>query len=259
MNDPEFQQRVCDTVHGYLEVGNEVFVADGATFVRNRACPRRYDANFVSHVRCETDDAIGRLFERVEREFAGFRHRRFDLDPFAPPPLMARLVLADYECSETVQLVLTGALRVSAPEMEIRPVHDEADWATYRELVALEWSERTDRVDPRTIDDFMVNKRGQSPEIRHWLAARDGAAVAYVSSWPGRNGIGLVEDVFTHPAHRHHGLATALIIHAVADARARGAAEIVIGARVDDTPKHMYATMGFRPLLLTRQYLKVLR
>ncbi|HVN85309.1 MAG TPA: GNAT family N-acetyltransferase [Candidatus Binatia bacterium] len=258
MDEPEFLRRICDTVHGYLEVGNEVFDADGARFVRNRSCPRRYDANYVSHVHCTRDDAIDQLLDRTEREFAGFRHRRFDLDPFTPQAFVARLVLADYAGSDTVQLVLDGPVRARVPQVGIQLVESETRWAAYRELITLEWSERSDHIEPETINDFMTNKRCQSSEIRHRLAERDGTPVAYVSSWPGRNGIGMVEDVFTHPAHRHRGIASALIADAVADARARGAGPVVIGARVDDTPKHMYAAMGFRPVLLTTQYLKVL-
>jgi hypothetical protein len=31
---------------------------------------------------------------------------------------------------------------------------------------------------------------------------------------------------------------------------------VLIGARLDDTPKHMYAAMGFRPLCVRRAYVK---
>jgi GNAT superfamily N-acetyltransferase len=65
-----------------------------------------------------------------------------------------------------------------------------------------------------------------------------------------------VEDLFTHPDYRHRGLATALIAHCVADARARGAGPVVIGADPHDTPRQMYAALGFRPLFLSRGYLR---
>ena len=53
------------------------------------------------------------------------------------------------------------------------------------------------------------------------------------------------------------GIATALIAHAVGDARNRGAGPVLIGADPDDTPKHMYAAMGFRPFCLTHRGRKV--
>ncbi|MBI1816056.1 MAG: GNAT family N-acetyltransferase [Deltaproteobacteria bacterium] len=261
VNDDDLMHRVCDTVHGYLEVGNEVFEANGARFVRNRSCPRRYDANHVAHVQCAVTTEIARLLQRVESEFAEFRHRRFEVNPFTPQQFVARLTIDDYTFSETLQMVLHGELQARPRAVDIRLVHSEPEWLAYGELVALEWDERTHQSerapDPDTLADFMTNKRCQSPAIRHWLAYEEGVACAYFSSWPGRNGVGIVEDLFTVPARRHRGIATALIVHAVADARARGAGPIVIGARVDDTPKHLYAAMGFEPLLLTRQYLRV--
>src|SRR5882672_2569888 len=65
-----------------------------------------------------------------------------------------------------------------------------------------------------------------------------------------------VEDLFTRADFRGRGIGTALISACVADARARGAGPILIGARPTDTPKHMYAALGFRPLCVQRNYLK---
>jgi predicted GNAT family acetyltransferase len=73
-----------------------------------------------------------------------------------------------------------------------------------------------------------------------------------LSSWPGENGVGQVEDLFTHPDYRHRGLATTLIAHGVADARARGAGPVLIIADPSDTPQQMYSAMGFRPLFISR-------
>ena len=66
--------------------------------------------------------------------------------------------------------------------------------------------------------------------------------------------MGKVEDLFTDPDFRGRGVASALIASAVADARERGAGPVLVGARPDDTPRLMYAAMGFRPLCLTRAY-----
>jgi hypothetical protein len=48
------------------------------------------------------------------------------------------------------------------------------------------------------------------------------------------------------------------MVHAVADARLRGAEAVLIGADVNDTPKLMYYRMGFRPLLLYSSYTRTL-
>jgi hypothetical protein len=40
------------------------------------------------------------------------------------------------------------------------------------------------------------------------------------------------------------------------DSRPRGAGPVLIGARANDTPKQMYAALGFRPLCIQRSYVK---
>ena len=57
-------------------------------------------------------------------------------------------------------------------------------------------------------------------------------------------------------AHRHRGIASALIAHCVQDARERGARPAVIGADPTDTPMRMYAAMGFRPLFMKLNYVR---
>ena len=88
------------------------------------------------------------------------------------------------------------------------------------------------------------------------MAWVDGAPVAFFSSWPGRGGVGMVEDLFTLPSHRTRGIARALIHHCVGDARARGASAVLIGSDPEDTPKEIYEAMGFEPTCLTRNWLK---
>ena len=101
--------------------------------------------------------------------------------------------------------------------------------------------------------------RAKSPPVRFWLAHDDGAPRGYFFSWGGIDGVGQVEDLFVQREYRHRGLATALIHRAVADARDQGAGPVVIVADPTDTPKHMYAAMGFAPVATIRNYRKELR
>ena len=82
----------------------------------------------------------------------------------------------------------------------------------------------------------------------------DGEPRGFFSSWEGTAGVGQVEDLFVEDGWRHRGLATALLHHTVADARAAGAGPIAIIADATDTPKTMYAAMGFRPVATVRKY-----
>lgn len=70
--------------------------------------------------------------------------------------------------------------------------------------------------------------------------------------------MGQIEELFTRADYRGRGIGTALLVACVDDVRARGAGPIIICARVEDTPKQMYSSMGFRPLCLQHGYLKQL-
>ena len=93
-------------------------------------------------------------------------------------------------------------------------------------------------------------------EAQFFLACDGDEAVSFLSSWPGIGGVGMVEDLFTLPSHRGQGYARALIHHCFADARERGAAQVLIGAVANDTPKNAYAAMGFASTCLITEWLK---
>jgi hypothetical protein len=59
--------------------------------MRNRSFPRIYDANHITHVTASTPEEIDGLIARVEIEYQGIGHRRFDVDLRTPPVFTARL------------------------------------------------------------------------------------------------------------------------------------------------------------------------
>jgi len=260
MRDLDLIRSVSETVSGYLELGNETIDADGARFVRNHAMPRRYDANHVSRITCAEPEAIDRAIARADDEYADLPYRRFDTDPLTPPAFIARLVLDGYAPSHELKLVLQGELHAEPKACDIREVAGEAAWHAYEEMQVLDFAETCERqgraFDASLMPQFTAFRRAKAPDVRAWLAHVDGEPVAYFSSWPGTNGVGMVEDLFTRKEFRHRGIATALVAHCVADARDRGAGPVVIGADPTDTPMHMYAAMGFRPLMLTSNFFK---
>jgi GNAT superfamily N-acetyltransferase len=261
MSDYELIARACETIAGYLALGNERFEAQGATFIRNRDTPRRHDTNTLALIRDAGD--IDALLQRVEVEYEDFTHRRFEVDPLTPPPFVARLALdGGYKGNDLLTLVLEGGLTAKPSDVEVRQVITEDDWAQYRRLDELWWRESSEDYfgpyDPEMHDELMRSFRVKSPQCRSWLAWVDGEARAFLSDWSGDNGVGVVEDLYTEPAYRHRGLATAVIARAVADARERGAGPVIITADPNDSPKQMYAALGFRPLFVHREYLKLL-
>ena len=257
--------RACEALDLYKALGNEVVGASGARIVRNEGLPTIFIANHASGIRAETPEQIDALLARCDEAFANHRHRCFFCDPLTPPSFEARLVLEGYEVEPTLQLLLEGALRSSPPAVEIRLAETASDWESLRVLHRVDHLEEARKAarEPyaeQTTRDLVRAKRLGCPPVRFWIARADDRDCAFFSSWcgPGSSGgeqVGVVEDLFTHPDYRGRGIATALIDHAVRDARALGARPLVIGAVPDDTPRIMYAALGFRPLCVTRHYL----
>lgn len=250
--------RALDTNYALLALGHETFESDGATFVRSRETPEVWDSNHMSQVTVSAPEEIERLLTRAKREYEGVDRISFEVDYRTPPELAARLCIEGYEEEGTVLLLLEGELKSSAKEVEIRPVESEEDWERYSALQAMDWEETRTKAgleaDPGVAEALMRARRKKSPAARFWMAYVDGEPRSYLYSWEGTNGVGQVEELFTHPEFRHQGLATALIHHCVADVREHGAGPVVIAADPEDTPKVMYAAMGFRPVAMKRTW-----
>jgi GNAT superfamily N-acetyltransferase len=243
-----------------LALGNEVFEADGATFIRNRSAPELTDANHVAHVTASAPDEVERLLARVEREFRGCPHRRFDIDFTTPPAFEARLAVEGYQRFPLVVMLLEGNPAGDAVPCDIRLAEGDAGWDDYAALHEVDWREYAPRLgrpeEVWTAGAMVRSRRSKSPPVTYWLAYVDGEPRSYCASWAGMDGIGEVDDLFTHPDFRRRGLATALIHRCVADCREHGAGAVVIVADPTDKPKDMYAALGFRPVALTCHYSK---
>jgi len=256
----EVASQALDVDAANLALGHETFEACGATFVRNRTYPLIYDANHVAAVSASTPEQIDCLLARVEREYAHTAHREFGIDFRTPPAFVARLLLDGYNRRDALVMVLEGELRARPADIEIRPVQTEDDWRDYAALKKLDWLEHERRIkkapEPAVGDSLYAVARLKQPPVQYWFACLKGRPLAYFNSWGGIDGVGQVEDLFTHPRFRHRGLATALIHHCVLQCRRNGAGPVVIAADPTDTPKEMYAATGFRPVAVYSHYLK---
>jgi ribosomal protein S18 acetylase RimI-like enzyme len=244
-----------DQAHEAL--GHRTFEAAGAVFIRNPSLPDIHVANYARSVTVGDRGAIGRLLARAEAEFANCPHRCFEVDPDTPAAFEARLIRDGYEPRQFVLMVLEGDLHGRPKAADLAPAADEPSWSAADRLKRLDWAEAREKVGlaplPRVGDRLALVSRLKTPPDRKWLAYADGAARGMASVWEV-DGLGQVEDVFVEPGYRHRGLATALIHRCVADCRAQGAGAVVIVADAGDTPRHMYAAMGFRPVATKRRY-----
>jgi GNAT superfamily N-acetyltransferase len=253
--------RAIDTDRANFQLGNEAFTQARATFVRNRQTPDIYDANHVTRIQARTPVEIDELLAATDREFEFAGHRRFDVDFRTPPEFVARLLLdGGYERQDSLISVLEGELPGAAATCDIRPIASDTDWETFWEIMLMDWKEHHERI-KRPVKEEVARRMWQSkrlkqPPVQYWLAYDGKRAVAYLNSWQGIGGVGQVEDLFVHPDHRKRGIATSLLHHCVAQCRARGAGPIVIASDPTDTPKNIYARLGFRPVAGLSKYLK---
>jgi predicted N-acetyltransferase YhbS len=251
--------QAIDLDQANFRLGNEAFEMARATFVRNTSTPNIYDSNHAGSITARTPEAIDALLAAAEREFAQSQHRRFLTDFRTPPEFVARLLLdGGYQRRDALVMVLEGALVGDAPACDIRPLASNADWEAMWPVTLQDWNEYHEKV-KRPTDETMArqmldSKRSKQPPVQYWLAYVQDTPVGYFNSWHGVGGMGQVEDLFVSPPYRKRGIATALVHHCVADARAKGAGPVVIVADPTDTPKNIYARMGFRAVATAATY-----
>src|SRR5262249_23121969 len=226
--------------------------------------PIIHDLNHVANVRAADPAAIDALMARIEVEFAGYRHRQIVLDTDTPNEFEARLVLERYDDVEgSLLILLARELRGSARAEPLRPITTEADWTAYARLKRLDWAERAARLGlgslPEVGEGLIATYRAKVPPLRYWLALVDGEPRGFFSSWEGPDGLRQGGDLFLGRGYRHRRLATSPIPQAVAGCRPPGAGPIAIIADFTDTPKTMYAAMGFRPVVVQRKHTRHVR
>lgn len=250
---------VYETLERWYALGHELRAHAHARFVHDARLPLVYDANFAAGVRAESPAEIDAVLAQADALYAGCGHRQVLWDPGTPAAFEARLVLDGYALAHELVLVLEGALASRGPALELRSIETEADWQSFSALCRLDHEEEARKGFhepwPHAVtEQIAASKRAKAPAVRYQLARVDGVDCAFFSGWPGENGVGKVEDLFTRAEFRGRGIGTALIAACVDDARSRGAGPVLIGALSDDTPKHRYAALGFRALCVQRQY-----
>lgn len=249
-----------DVRAAWHELGCEVIDTDHARLVVNHNAPRIYDANLATRVRAATGAHAEAFLAAADDVYSFCRHRQVMIDPATPPVVEAQLSLAGFEADHWVELLLSSDDHLDGTDADIRPVRNADDWRSLARLLRRDHIEEvtkgeTGMLDLDVTEQMLAVKRAKAPDVQFFLARNDGVDAAFFSSWPGRDGMGIVEDLFCDPDHRHNGLARALLAHCVADARERGAREVLIAADPKDWPQRFYSRMGFQPLAVARAWL----
>ena len=254
-------ERIAATYTWQKALGHEVHDTGLCRIVRNLDHPLIWDANHVSLIRATSEEGLAGVFHDEADLLRNCSHSVIHVDPLTPPLVEARLAAADYEDqTPLVQMVLSGDVRREPKSLDIRLVAEEDDWASLGEMLHENFVETGPKLSVEIALDvsrgLLAANRLKTPEFQLFIVRIDGQDCGYGGGGSCPDGMGIVEDIFTRPAFRNRGVATAVIARAVDHARGQGARDVLIGAAAADTVKHLYAALGFEPACITRQYVK---
>jgi predicted GNAT family acetyltransferase len=118
------------------------------------------------------------------------------------------------------------------------------DETTIREVVRMAWEVGSPEMSADTVTQLVARRDAYVARVTPFAAYTDNVAVAHADlrSW---DGIAEIDSVVTLPDYRNRGFARALVLRAVATARAQGADLVFLLADADDWPRELYSRVGF--------------
>jgi GNAT superfamily N-acetyltransferase len=225
--------------------------------------PNVWDANHADSVSAETEDEIGAVLKTLDVHLAHSDWRVIHTDPLTPEPFVARIAHDGFEERLTVIQMALGSRVYADATTNLHSVESDGDWSTLAELVAQNHSEGQ-RSGGATMSREVTNGicagyRAKSPACRFHLAMVRGEAVGYGSFAAGPSGAGIIEDLFTLPSHRGRGVASGMIAAFADRMRGMECHTVFLGAIVGGHARHLYARLGFQPVMFTRTWVKQVR
>ncbi len=223
----------------------------------NDTFPRVYDLNalYVERPSPELDaDTLASDAERLH-EAAGQTHRRVVV---ADASLGERLAPGFRELGwEVRRYLFMGQLRQpddTSVRADVRELDEATHWEAKRWFMAGA---------PETYDDEVVTQLLLKDRLKEAIVSfrrygvESGGKVVSVCELYSDGSTGQVEDVSTREGHRGRGYARATVLTAVAAARAAGCDLVFLVADSEDWPKELYGKLGFDPIGLVYDFLKM--
>lgn len=248
--------RVATARRWYRRQGYAATVEGEMTAVCTPAHPKTWDANWVQAGPGATPDAVFAAFERDRS--AG--SQVVVVDALTSPAVEAALALAGFRPEVTViEMVASGPIVAAhpLPAIEIEPV-DDANWTTFEHLVDIDQREgkRTGEHESAVATGLIDSMRRRRATCDYWLLREGDAVAGYGMTAICPGGLGLIESLFTLPERRGRGLMSAFIGQAADRLRAAGCDAVFLDAHAHDTPKRLYARLGFAPVAVTRTWVR---
>lgn len=248
---------VAAAAHWFTALGQaQEHVPGLATFTVAPDTPDYWDGNNASLI--ETGDPAA-LLDALDARMSHTQWRVVRTYAVEPPSIEAELVLRGFDLYGTViQMVATIPPCIDSAAVH-RPVETDADWSLLAPLVRADAEEGGATRDPLphpVIAAITAGYRAKAPAVSFHLIEQDGDAIGYGSTAVAPNGVGLVEHLFVRSELRSRGIMSAFIADHVDRLLASGCPAVMLGARAGERPRRLYARLGFRPVLVTRTWVR---
>jgi ribosomal protein S18 acetylase RimI-like enzyme len=219
--------------------------------VLHDALPRVHDLNFL---RIAEPGPVDELIAEADRvQGAAGRHHRLFWMPDGEQ-LVPAFLERGWDCP---RFVLMGHHR--EPDRAATARVDEVDLETLEPAWAVGIAaEPFARDDPDLVRQLVAHKRVIAAAVptRFYAARVDGEIACYCELYE-EDGVAQPEALMTLERFRGRGLARAVLLHAVEEARRRGAELVFLVAAVADWPQHLYRRLGFDEIGAYTKFLKL--
>ncbi len=218
---------------------------------------RVYDLNALRVERPDASATVERLVAEADRLHgaAGHLHRRVVVpDEVAGARLAPGFRAAGWEVR---RFLFMGQLREpddATPRAPVRELDEATHWEAKRWFMASA---------PEAFDDEVVTQllekdrlKEDLVDFRRYGVEEDGTAVSVCELYSD-GATAQVEDVSTREGYRGRGFARATVLTAVAAARAAGCDFVFLVADFDDWPKELYSKLGFDPIGVVYDFLRL--
>lgn len=132
----------------------------------------------------------------------------------------------------------------------------EADEPTVRAFCELSLRRDPAGFSEETVHQIAATKRIVATAGARFFAADADGTVASACDLYADGGIAQIEAVLTLEEHRNRGLARAVVLRALAAARASGHDFVFLQAEEGDWPRELYRKLGFDPIGFTHVFLR---
>jgi GNAT superfamily N-acetyltransferase len=257
----DLPRRIAEAYRWHRRLGARGIEAPHCHIVADPSMPEVWDCNHVDTITARASAEIDLVFVAMDHHLAHSRWRVAHTDSFTPEPFLARLAFAEFrERPVTIQMALVGEPSFRGTSLDLRVVEGEADWAVLAKLARANHEEGLTtgglEIEPGVSEAIVAGYRAKTPDCQFHLVHEAGTAIAYGASAAAPNGLGMIEDVFTSPAFRRRGVASAMIATLAARLREGGCDAVFLGALAEEQAKHIYARLGFEPVSLGRAWVK---